>query len=83
MRTGPNNRRAIWRWRYALRMAKLTGEKPPEALLELAEKAMFSQHTLTASELMEFDVWLEKIRQVLCEKPWIKRTVIRLIWAVE
>ena len=83
MRTGPNNRRAIWRWRYVLRMAKLTGEKPPEVLLELAEKAIFSQHTLTVSELMEFDVWMEQARQALCEKPWIKRTVIRLIWAVE
>lgn len=83
MRTGPNNRRAIWRWRYVLRMAKLTGKELPEGLLELAEKAMFSQYTLTASELMEFDAWVEEARQSLCEKPWIKRTVIRLIWAVE
>ena len=83
MRTGPNNKRAVHRWRYVCRMAKLTGKKPPERLEELAEKAVFSQHTLTVSELMEFDAWLEEAGQALNEKPWIQRNLIRLIWAVE
>lgn len=83
MRTGPNNKRAVHRWRYVCRMAKLTGKKPPERLEELAEKAVFSQHTLTVNELMEFDAWLEEAGRALNEKPWILRILIRLIWAVE
>ncbi|MBP3304669.1 MAG: lasso peptide biosynthesis protein [Oscillospiraceae bacterium] len=83
MRTGPNNKRAVHRWRHVCRMAKLTGKKPPERLEELAEKAVFSQHTLTVSELMEFDAWLEEAGQALDDKPWIQRILIRLIWAVE
>ena len=83
MYSGPNNRRAVWRWRYVGRMAKLTGKKPVERLEELAEKAMFSQHTLTADELMEFDAWLKEASRRLREKPWIQRVMIRLIWAIE
>lgn len=83
MRTGHHNQQALARWRYVGQMAKLTGTEPPEELEFLAQKAKFSQHTLTVQELMEFDLWLQQARQTINEKPWITRLVIKLIWAVE
>ena len=80
---GRRNRRALAYWQEVKRMARLTGQTPPEALEALAEKAKFSQHTLTAAELLEFDFWMESARKKLNEKPWITRFVIKLVWAVE
>jgi len=82
MHTGPHNSRALARWREVLRLAKLTKWPPSDALEALAEKAKFSQHTLTAAELREFDIWLEKATEELLKKPWPIRLAIRLIWAI-
>ncbi len=83
MRSGRRNKRALYLWLEVKRMARITEKTPPEELKELAEKAKFSQHTLTAAELQEFALWLEQARNDLQEKPWIVRLAIRLIWAVE
>ena len=83
LRKGHRNTRALACWRETKRMARLTGQTPPEELEALAEKAKFSQHTLSAAELLEFDLWLEQARNQLKERPWIVRLVMRLIWAVE
>jgi len=83
MHTGSRNQRALCRWRYAARMEKLTGLQPPEKLAELADKAMFSQHTLTAGEVMEFDLWLEEARKVFRKKPLLRQLLMRLIWAID
>lgn len=83
MRTGHRNQRALHRWRYAKTMGRLTGKVPPEELAELAEKAVFSQHTLTVAELLEFDRWTEAVRLEIMKKPWPLRLAIRLIWAIE
>lgn len=82
MLTGPSNQRALARWREALRYSKLLKKEPPEALLALAEKAKFSQHTLTAAERMEFDRYINECSGELAAKPLIPRTLARLIWAV-
>lgn len=82
METGHPNQRALARWRYARRMARLIKAEPPQELEFLAEKAKFSQHTLTVQELMEFDLWLQEARKTLNEKPWYRRLAIKLIWAV-
>jgi len=82
MRTGHHNRRAIARWREARRLGRLIGAEPPERLLQLAEKARFSQHTMTVQELMEFDAWISGAYEALRKKPWYQRIVLRLIWAV-
>ena len=82
MRTGHHNRRALYRWREARRLGRLIGAEPPERLLQLAEKARFSQHTMTVQELMEFDVWISGAYEALRKKPWYQRIVLRLIWAV-
>ena len=83
LRRGHRNQRALHRWRYVKTLSRLTGKVPPEELKELAEKAVFSQHTLTLEELLEFDLWLDETRQVILKKPWPVRLAIRLIWAIE
>lgn len=83
MRSGQHNKRALYLWQEVKRMARTTGKTPPEQLKELAEKAKFSQHTLTEKELQELEAWLEQAGKCLQEKPWIVRLVLRLIWAVE
>lgn len=83
MQTGYPNQKALARWRYAIRMSRLTKLETPEELELLAEKAKFSQHTLTAQELKVFDIWLQQARLALAQKPWVVRLVIKLIWAIE
>ncbi len=83
MHRGHPNQRALARWREVLRISKLVKEKPPQQLLELAEKARFSQHTLTVAERMEFDRHLDQAAEKIGQMPWLKRWLIRLIWAVE
>lgn len=82
MHTGHPNKRAIARWRETCRMAALLKVDPPDKLEQLAEKAKFSQHTLTADELMEFDSWIEKACQSIDRRHWSIRFLIKLIWAV-
>ena len=50
-RKGHPNRRALTLWRWLVQLSKAEGEKIPEELLCLAEKARFSQHTLEEKEL--------------------------------
>lgn len=83
MRTGPSNRRALFLWREVLRYTRLLKKKPPEELLQLAEKAKFSQHSLTASERMAFKQYLDICKTELAKKPLVLRFLIRLIFAME
>lgn len=83
MRTGPSNHRALAQWREVLRYARLLKKKPPEELLQLAEKAKFSQHSLTDSERSAFDDYLVICKAGLAKKPLLLRFLIRLIFAIE
>ena len=83
MRKGRRNKRALALWQETKRMARITGQAPAENLKELAEKAKFSQHTITMEELAEFNLWLEQARSCLKGKPWIVRLVLRLVYAVK
>ena len=81
--TGKPNRQAIWRWRYAKRLGKLLRTELPDELNALADKAAFSQHTLTYSELAEFDTWLAEKHRELGSWPFPLRICIKLIFAIE
>lgn len=83
MRTGPSNQRALAQWREVLRYARLLKKKVPEELLHLAEKAKFSQHSLTASERMAFTQYLDTCKAELAKKPLIWRFWVRLVFAIE
>ena len=47
----------------------------------LANKAKFSQHTLTSDELAVFDDWLRRGRDTLKKRPPLLRLLYRYIFA--
>ena len=53
-----------------------------EALETLAQKAKFSQHTLTAEELEQFTAYLTDARHQLEQKPLYLRLVYMYLYAV-
>ena len=81
LRRGKANTQALARYREADRMARLSKLPIPDALHELAEKAKFSQHTLTKEELATFNAFLLECRQSLHEKPWYYRLICRFVFA--
>lgn len=82
MYSGEANKQAIARWKYVLRLLRLLRQKMPAHLHELAQKAAYSQHTLTKQELAQFDIWLDQAKKTLQEKPWHLRWVYKWIFAV-
>ncbi len=79
---GDGSRRCLTLWQEAEKLAKLLGEKPPEELLAAAQKASFSQHTLTEEELVPFENYLRRCRRKLSRAPWYRRLVYKWIYAV-
>ena len=82
MCTGTNNRQAIRRWRYGKRLAKHLRCTMPERLDQLAEKAAYSQYTLTNQELAEFDAWLESKHQEFNRWPLLPKMFVKLVFAI-
>ncbi|MBD5133758.1 MAG: transglutaminase domain-containing protein [Clostridiales bacterium] len=78
---GPDrNRAALDGYGYLRRMERWGGELHPRAL-ELAQKAKFSQHTLTPEELDEMRAFVDKERERLCACPSVwKRLAARYLW---
>ncbi len=81
-RKDPNGQ-ALDKWREANLLAGRAQVTVPEELRTLAEKARFSQHTLTEEELERFDRFLEEARERLKEKPWYRRLVDRYLYALD
>ncbi len=83
LRSGRANAKALVMWREALRYCRILDLEPPEALLTLAEKAKYSQHTLCGDELAEFERWLDQAKTALGKKPLPIRIFWMLALAVE
>lgn len=77
---GTAKRRALIRWKYVLRLCRVLKTQPPEKLLEMAEKAAFSQHKLLPEELHWFDTWIRDAEQAVRKKSF--GLLYRLIWAI-
>ena len=83
MRKGSPNRRVLALWQEVWRMSRILKQEPPEQLLTLAEKAKYSQHTMTAEERLVFEQHIGKLSDALNEKPWYVKLPVKLIFAVE
>ena len=81
-RTGSPNTQALARWQEMHLIGRLLKAQPPEELLELAEKARFSQHTLTKEELFRLGQYLQRQRKAVQGLPVWKRFFLKLIWAI-
>lgn len=81
-RSGNANMQALARWQEARLLARLLKEEAPEELFALAQKAKFSQHTLTSDELLQFDAYLNACRRQLKKQSWYWQPLYRFFWAV-
>lgn len=79
---GGHNRQALSRWRHTIWLARLRKEAPPQRLLALANKAKFSQHTLTHGELRQFDLYRAETINMLRKRNIFLRFVYRIILAI-
>lgn len=68
-RKGHPNRRALTCWRWLVQLTKAQGGAVPEELLCLAEKARFSQHTLTEEELARLRQAVDDQIALLRQRP--------------
>lgn len=80
---GGENEQALARWRSARIRSRIFRQKPPARLYQLAQKAKYSQHTLTEKELKKFDLHMAVLAGRLQKKPWLIRWLLRLIFAIE
>lgn len=78
---GTANQRAVAAWRRVALLSRLLKQRPDATLFSLAQKAKFSQHTLTEEELSLFDTYLHNARQQLQRKPLPYRLLCRLVFA--
>ena len=79
----PNiNAKALVRWQDVEIICRFTKQEPPEELEALAQKAKFSQHTITADELRQLDVWVGTHRAQLKKMPWYVRLICQYILAL-
>lgn len=80
-RTGSSNQQALRRWRESVRLSRLLKETPTEELMALAQKAKFSQYTLSDEDLGQFDSFNRSCLRRLKKKPWHLRLVYQFIYA--
>ena len=76
------NARAVSLWQEAAQLSRLLGCTPDPQLFHLAQRAKFSQHTLDAVQLQDFEVYICAAKQQLKKKNLFKRMYYRLILAV-
>ena len=79
---GTPNERALARYRQAGFLARLLGMKLPGELEELAQKARFSQHTLTDRELSDFGIWYRQALTGLRGKHILLRLYYGIVFAI-
>ena len=82
MRRGDPNKMALRRWGAVEQMARLAGQEMPEQAYWIAQKARFSQHTVSAEELLVLDSVARQLRQSLRTHGIHKRLVYTLIFAL-
>lgn len=71
------NGRVLELWQDVCRVDTALGRETPESLKALAEKACYSQHTLTQQEVEIFAEYLLDARAVCCGNPWYCRFLWR------
>lgn len=77
------NKLALKLWQEAVLLTRLLGKaRPPRALERLAQKAKFSQHTLTPEELETLRVYLTESLTQLQERAWYMQLIYRYVYVI-
>lgn len=69
-------------YRYLLALSRHTGADIPQEALELAQKARFSQHTLTAEERASMEAMARAAARRAMGLPLWPRLLLRFFWAL-
>ncbi|MGM9668288.1 MAG: transglutaminaseTgpA domain-containing protein [Faecousia sp.] len=67
------NRLALFRWQYLERLSKYTKQPPDEAVRGIAQKAKFSQHTISEEELAALEESIAAQQALLQAMPLHRR----------
>ncbi len=81
IRRADTKKRALLYWRQAENLSKALGRQTPEPLLELAQRAKFSAHRITALDLAPLKAYIRDCRQELKGAPWWRR-LLDTLWFV-
>ena len=73
----PANGYGLALWGQCEDFAKALDTKPPEELEAIAQKAKFSQHTLSEGELAALEAYVAQSVEACRSKPWYRRPVDR------
>ena len=76
---GTAQQQILQRWNMAACTARYLGEMPPQTLLEIAQKAKFSQHTPTDEDMAALDNYLSDNIRRLKEKSLFHRLWYKVI----
>ena len=79
---GNHNTMTLNRWRQIKQIARLLHTPIPEELDHLAQKAKFSQHTISLDELQLFDSFRNGLLISIKELPWYRRLLLSWIFAL-
>ena len=82
LRRGGTNRRSLEYWKLLERTCHLSKQTPPEDCFWLAQKARFSQHTLSPEELHNLQKALTEARSVLRTHNFLRRLAYTLLFAL-
>lgn len=77
--TGSTASQALALWQEAEALSALLGQAPPDALMEIAQKAKYSRHAMTQPELEPLRAYLRQCRGKLRRAPWYRRVYYRWI----
>lgn len=80
---GTPNEQALARYAQLQQLSRLLKSGLPDDVEALAQKARFSQHTLTRDELDVFDICRREYRALLRKAPLYRHLLLRLLPAVE
>ena len=81
IRRADTKKRTLLYWHQAEDMSEALGRDIPENLLELAQRAKFSPHRITALDLAPLKAYIRDCRQELKEAPWWRR-LLDTLWFV-
>jgi len=81
-RKGHPNRRALKRWRFIQKLCRRGKQTPSPEITELAQKARFSAHRLTAEELAQMDFYVALLIKKLRRRSAFKRFYYTVILAL-
>lgn len=76
------NARALALWQEATVLGRLLKVPVPDQLEALAQKAKYSQYTLTTPEMMVLEGWIREAKRRFREKPWYWKLLMEALYAI-